>query len=282
VALSDGPDGTDAPGGVAHPVAALRGALGFLTRLPVGGREADWAAFRSTPVAFPLVGYLVGALLSLPFVLLPTAAVPAPAVAAVFLAWVYVLTGINHVDGLADLGDAAVVHGGRERGLGVLKDTTAGVGALLAVVLVVAGLALAGLSLARLALADGVPGQSVAGLPLRTVGIVVAAEVGAKLGMAALAGLGTAATDGLGAQLTERSSPAALALPAAAAVPAAAIAWPSPGGVIALLAAVLVAFGLWRWARANLGGINGDVMGAANELGRVAGLHAGVIAWTLS
>ena len=282
MALIDGPDGLEAPGGVARPVAAFRGAVGFLTRLPVGGREADWAAFRATPVAFPLVGYLLGALLSLPFVLLPTAAIPAPAVAATFLAWVYALTGINHVDGLADLGDAAVVHGGRERRLEVLKDTTVGVGALLAVVLVAAGLALAGLSLARLALVDAVPGQSAVALPLGAVGIVVAAEVGAKLGMAALAGLGTAATDGLGAQLAERAGPAALALPAAVAVPAVAIAWPSPAGAAALLVPVLVALGLWRWARANLGGINGDVMGAANELGRVAGLHAGVIAWTLS
>jgi adenosylcobinamide-GDP ribazoletransferase len=30
-----------------------------------------------------------------------------------------------------------------------------------------------------------------------------------------------------------------------------------------------------------LGGISGDVLGAANELGRVVGVHAGVVAWTL-
>ena len=31
----------------------------------------------------------------------------------------------------------------------------------------------------------------------------------------------------------------------------------------------------------RLGGVTGDVFGAANEIGRLAGLHAGVIVWTL-
>ena len=269
---ADGTDGTEVSDGVARPVAAFRGAVGFTTRLPVGHRESDWAAFRATPVALPLAGYLVGALLALPFVLLPPVGVPPAVVSAAFLAWVYLLTGINHVDGLADLGDAAVVHGDQERRLAVLKDTTVGVGALLAVGLVLAALALAGLSLA------GVP--AAAPSPLSVVGIVVAAEVGAKLGMVVVAAFGTAATDGLGAELSGRIDAASLAVPAAVALPAAAVAWPSPAGVAALLAPVLVALGLWRWARANLGGVNGDVMGAANELGRLAALLVGVVAWT--
>ncbi|MFB6169944.1 MAG: adenosylcobinamide-GDP ribazoletransferase, partial [Haloarculaceae archaeon] len=47
-------------------LSALRGAVGFLSRLPVGRREADWRAFRATPLAFPLAGYLLGALAALP------------------------------------------------------------------------------------------------------------------------------------------------------------------------------------------------------------------------
>ena len=269
MALSDG------LGGLVRRGAAVRGALGFLTRLPVGHCESDWAAFRASLVAFPLVGYLLGVLLALPFVLLTPVGIPAPVVAAGFLAWCYLLAGINHVDGLADLGDAAVVHGDRERRLAVLKDTTVGVGALLAVGLALVGLALAGLSLAGLA---GNGGRTA----LRGAGVVVAAEVGAKLGMTTLAALGAAATDGLGAQLTDRARPASLVLPAVVAVPAAVLTWPSPAAGAALLAPVLVALGLGRWARTNLGGVNGDVMGAANEVGRVAGLHAGVVAWTLS
>ena len=286
MALNDAPgeaDATPGSGALGGRIAAVRGAIGFLTRLPVGGRESDWAAFRASLVAFPLAGYLLGALLALPFVLLPPIGTPAPVVAAAALAWCYLLVGINHVDGLADLGDAAAVHGGRERRLAVLKDTTVGVGALLAVGLVLAGLALAALAVADLALA----GSTAVGSPgwpraIRVAGVVVAAEVGAKLGMATVAALGTAATDGLGAQLTERARPASMVLPALVALPAAALTWPSPAAGAAFAAAVTVALVLRRWAHENLGGVNGDVMGAANELGRVAGLHAGVIAWTLS
>ncbi|MDB9274189.1 adenosylcobinamide-GDP ribazoletransferase, partial [Halorubrum ezzemoulense] len=55
-------------------------------------------------------------------------------------------------------------------------------------------------------------------------------------------------------------------------------------GVVAaaITAAVVVAALAFAWARSRLGGVSGDVLGATNELARVVGLHAGVIAWTLS
>jgi adenosylcobinamide-GDP ribazoletransferase len=51
---------------------------------------------------------------------------------------------------------------------------------------------------------------------------------------------------------------------------------------VALLAAVATALAVERWANAHLGGVSGDVLGATNELARLAALHLGVIAWTLS
>jgi adenosylcobinamide-GDP ribazoletransferase len=56
-------------------------------------------------------------------------------------------------------------------------------------------------------------------------------------------------------------------------------------GVAAVVAAALAPVGaarlVGRWSENHLGGVSGDVLGAANELGRVAGVHAGVVAWTL-
>jgi len=66
------------------------------------------------------------------------------------------------------------------------------------------------------------------------------------------------------------------------ATPAAAATWPSPVAAAALAAGPVVALLLVAWARRNLGGVNGDVFGAANELARVVALHAGVVVWTLS
>ena len=245
---------------------ALRGGIGFLTRLPVSFRDGDWDALRTTPAAFPVVGFVAGALAALPLLAIET--LPAPTVAFAYLLAVYAVTGVHHLDGVADLGDALEVHGDVERRREVLKDTTTGVGAILAVVVVLAGLALGGLGLAALPVAAAVGGA-------------VAAEVGAKLGMAAMACFGTASYEGTGKGVTDASRPASFVAPAALALPAAALTWPHPAAVAALAAAV-AGIGLpWFWANRFLGGINGDVFGAANEIGRVVGVHAGVIAWTL-
>ncbi|MUW16062.1 adenosylcobinamide-GDP ribazoletransferase, partial [Halorubrum sp. CBA1125] len=130
---------------------ALRGALGFLTRLPVGRDEATWEAFVQSPATFPVVGYLVGALVALPF-LLPA---PAPTVALAFPVAVYAATGITHLDGVADLGDAAVVHGDAAARRAVLKDSALGVGGTVALVAVVLGLATAAFALAEAAVSTG-------------------------------------------------------------------------------------------------------------------------------
>ncbi|WP_306052807.1 adenosylcobinamide-GDP ribazoletransferase [Natronococcus wangiae] len=246
---------------------ACRGAVGFLTRLPANHRDGDWAAFRETPTAFPVVAYLVGALAAVP--LLAAGTLPPSTVALGYLLAVYAVTGIHHLDGVADLGDALIVHGDDERRREVLKDTTTGVGALLSVSLVVAGLALAGLGLA--------------GLPvLAAVAVAVAAEVGTKLGMAALACFGTASHAGMGEQFTTATTASSFVPSAIVALPAAALTWPHPAAAVALCGALAGLALPWLWANRRLGGVNGDIFGAANEIGRVVGLHAGVIAWTLS
>jgi adenosylcobinamide-GDP ribazoletransferase len=76
------------------------------------------------------------------------------------------------------------------------------------------------------------------------------------------------------------AGPRAVALALAVAVPAALFGWPTPAGLAAVAAGPLVAVGLLWWARANLGGPSGDVLGASNELARVVALHAGVVVWT--
>jgi adenosylcobinamide-GDP ribazoletransferase len=243
---------------------ALRGAVGFLTRLPVGHDERAWDAFRRRVYVFPLAGYPIGLLVGLPF-LVP---VPGPTVAFLYLLAVVLVTGINHVDGLADVGDAMAVHGEGEQRRSAMKDTAVGVGAVVAVGVSLLGLALGAVQLASLP-------------PRRALGIAIAAEVGAKLSMATLAGLGKPGHAGLGSQLLG-ASPSHAALALLIATPAALLAWPSAAAGGAVVAGPAVAVGCWLWARSALGGVSGDVFGASNELARVAGLHAGVVVWTLS
>jgi len=269
-------------------VAAFRGALGFCSRIPVGSDEADWEAFRQRPAALPAVGYALGALVALPVVAAASvpARVPPATVAVAFPAWLYLVTGITHLDGVADLGDAAVVHGDADRRRDVLKDSSLGVGGALTVALVVVGLAAAGASVletARLP-AVGAAGLSTAGAAV----VVVAAEVSARGATAALVCLGDAAHEGLGSALTGESGAHSLtgvALAVAPVVPLAGAVGGS-GGVRAtatvIVAAVVVGLLAFAWARSRLGGVSGDSLGATTELARVTALHAGVIAWTLS
>lgn len=251
---------TDVAGGV-------RGAVVFLTRLPIESDESDWRRFQTFPAAFPLAGYLVGALLAIPFILFDAAPTAA---AAAYLVFVYLLTGVNHLDGVADLGDAAAIHDA-ERRRKALKDTTTGVGAVGAVAVVVAALALAAVALA--------------GLPLAlAVVLVVASEVSAKLAMATVACFGTATHEGLGSGFTRNADPALLVGPLVAAVPAALLGVVvAPSALLATIAAVavgpLVGYALVRWATRAIGGVNGDVFGAANELARLVALHLGVVVW---
>jgi adenosylcobinamide-GDP ribazoletransferase len=245
-------------------LSGLRGAVGFLTRVPVGHDERAWQGLAGRPALFVPVGYAVGALAGLALAV----PLPAPTVALLYPLALVALTGINHADGLADLGDAAVVHGDPARRREVMADTTVGVGAAVAV-----GLGVLGLGLGALAAAS---------LPWRVaLGLAVASEVGAKLAMAVLAGAGAASHEGLGSAFTDASGGAVLAALVLAA-PATAATWPSPAAAAAVATGPLVALLLLAWARRNLGGVNGDVFGAANELARVTALHAGVVAWTLS
>lgn len=244
-------------------VAAVCGALGFLSRVPVGHDERAWDAFRTTPVAFPLSGYLAGGLLVLPLFL----PVPQFVVATVFLVWLYTVTGINHLDGVADLGDALVVHGDAERRREVLKDTTVGVGALFAVCLVLLGTWSAGAELAR--------------LPVRAAALVIAAEVSAKLTIATVVCLGTATHEGLGSALTSKSNSLDLLFPTLLAVPAGALTWPDPAAAATLLAGAVTGYLCVWWGTRQLGGVSGDLMGASNEFARIIALLVGVTTWTL-
>lgn len=245
------------------------GALGFLSRLPVGHDDPAWNAFRETPVAFPIAGYLIGALSALPLLGASFLSLPPGTGAIAYVGGVYALTGFAHVDGLADVGDAAAVHGDSERRRAVMDDAAVGAGGALLVVLVVGGLALAGLSL------GGLP-------PFVAAGVIVAAEVGAKVGMATVACVGRVAHEGLGAAFVARADPVQLTGPVLVALPALILTWPSLAAVSALLAGPTIALFVLRWAATRLEGANGDVFGATNELGRVIALHLGVVTWTLA
>ncbi|MBS4050671.1 MAG: adenosylcobinamide-GDP ribazoletransferase [Methylomonas sp.] len=111
-------------------------ALQFLTRIPVDFQlTANDAALGRSVLYYPLVGFLIGVLLS--FLALVLSGAPDMVAAAVVLsAWV-LLTGGLHLDGLADCADAwAGGLGDEQRSLRIMKDPAAGPIAVLVLLLV--------------------------------------------------------------------------------------------------------------------------------------------------
>lgn len=234
----------------------MRSVVSFLTVLPAGGSGLGAAArgMHAFPVAGLAVGLAAGAL-----ALVLSWAGADPLVAGLLVAGFLALaTGLHHADGLADLADGLMAGGGRARRLAAMRDRSTGSAGAAAVALCYAGL------VAALAAAGGA----------HVLAAVAVAEVSAKLSMVLVASLGRPAAPGSGAAFVaamrdRRRLAAALALSAA---PALALA--GPAGLAMLAAGAAVAALLALAASRAFGGVTGDVMGAANELARLAALLA--------
>ena len=233
-------------------------ALAMLTRLPVP-QLRDCPPVGASAWAWPLAGAVVGGLQAA--VLLAAAAVLPPAMAAgLALAAGLLLTGALHDDGLADLADG--LSGGRTpaQRLEIMKDSR--IGSHGAVALITAlGLRWAALA----AIATWASTAMFAAL------IAAQAASRAGLGLMNLAGpqarprgFAAAATDGL----TAPRATAAIALAAALALAT----LPLTQALTLLAAVALTQLLLLRHARRRLGGITGDVLGAAQITAEIAAL----------
>ena len=232
-------------------------ALGFLT---VAGRSD--APTATTLRWFPLAGLLIGAVVGGVWwgagQLWPPAVAAAIAVAADLA-----LTGMLHLDGLADTADGVLPHLERARRLEVMHQPDVGafgVGAV-AVVLLLRWSAFA---------SRGPDVLVVAGLwcgarTLMAVAVRTMPYARSEGGLASAFGAGTGAV-AIGA------TGLALAL-------AAAVAGIGAPGAVAVAAAVAAGGAVLALGRARLGGFTGDVLGAAGMTAETVGLLVAAAKW---
>lgn len=223
-------------------------ALQFLTRIPAPVPcPYDPALAGRSLLAYPWVGLLIGALLAGAHWLL--AASPAAAAAALLLLLWVLLTGALHLDGLADCADAWIGgHGSRERTWQILKDSHVGSAAVAVLVAVL---------LAKFAAMDSLWNRAGAGEVL-----LWSPVAGRAAALALLAFTPYANPQGMASAWLEH-----LPMPFARALlglVAGLLAWRL--GIAAVLAAGLAYWGVRALAMARLGGVSGDVCGAAVEL----------------
>lgn len=276
-------------------VKGIKAGLGFLTTVPVKFDEAGFDVFIGNIDLFIVVGAIAGLLLGAAgFILqsfMPPALVPVMAVAAIYL-----LTGINHLDGLSDMGDGIIAAGTKEKKTAAMKDTHAGAGGILFI-----GMDLLFLYSAA-SLFAGFRGFYL------WIGLFIA-EACAKVSMATVAAFGKSAHPGMGSMLVEKTRKDRYMIGLAIAIIACALAaslpampylqpyfWQRTGmaadfvpammfafaGFLAVSASVAAGLAIIDVAGYNFGGVSGDVMGAANEIGRIVALVVlGTLIWML-
>jgi adenosylcobinamide-GDP ribazoletransferase len=223
------------------------GALSLLTILPV---PSHWLDLRRPPAramaAYPFVGLVLGALLVLAHWVFRAVLPPLVSAVLIVAAWA-ILTGGLHLDGWADCCDALPATVTRERRLEILKDPRLGS---------FGGIGLVLLLMCKFA--------AVASLPRVGVALILAPTLGrwAIVNVAAVFPL--ARPDGMAAHFRAGLSRRELIWVAlTVALVCGAAGW---GGLVAFVGAAVAALVLGRWAAIRLGGVTGDVYGAACEL----------------
>ncbi|GAB4392593.1 MAG: hypothetical protein Tsb0032_08840 [Kiloniellaceae bacterium] len=245
-------------------LADLAAATRLLTRLPLPATSAPEPEAEEGPNAqaashparcYPLVGLAIGLLAALAFALADWLALPAFAAALAALTVSILMTGALHEDGLADVADG--FGGGRDRArkLAIMRDSRIGSYGVIALVLV---LAARGGSLTTIA------------EPCAAAAALVAAHALSRAGLAPLMwALPNARGEGLAAAAGRPGGGDAL-VSLTIGLAATALLLDAAVALVAILACAVVQSGLALQARRQIGGVTGDVLGAAQQLGEAA------------
>jgi adenosylcobinamide-GDP ribazoletransferase len=226
---------------------ALIALLQFATILPLG-KPQDLEHFARHSYLYPLAGYVIGGIVALVVFWIPDRAIAA----GVAVAGVLLLSGCNHFDGLLDLGDAVMAQGDREKRIRALTDRQVGAGGI-ALGLVTTLLLFAGLQIS-----------------LSVAVAILLGEVCAKFSMALLTATGTPFQEGIHSFFFCHARPYFPAIAFLLCIPVVLLPV-SPGQLVAAaILMVLCPLILLVIAKRLFGGVNGDVVGACNEITRAA------------
>lgn len=241
-------------------MASLILAVRFLTIVPVPGLERQWpGGLGSAAWWFPVVGLALGGVLAIADRLLALVFDPWLSAVLTVCLWTAVTGGL-HLDGLADCLDGL---GGctPERRLAIMRDSHIGVFGALGLI--------ASFALAVAAL-GGTPAVSRGGVLLLAPAVGRVAPLLAALGVRpALSGLGAAFV---------RSSPRTAGVVHLALVLLLALAVLGGTGVAIAVAALALSFVASAFFAGRLGGLTGDVLGAAVALSEIVFLIGGAAA----
>jgi len=265
-------------------IKTFRDLLSFLTIIPLGGKEDFIFTTAENMWLFPLIGgfigllgaaYFVGSSVIVGFLLglannlvaLPVGLLGTLIPAAMTIAFLSVITGLQHFDGLIDLGNAVGLRNVHDRNMKAHVWTVTYAGAVLA--MVVEFLAFAGLFLTNWLTVDITTNL------LLVFSVIFLAEVSAKLSMVTIVWVGKPSHKGLGsiflAKAKKKLNFAAYLMSPLIIYPVFYFSgYPIAGlAAIALVfASIPVAYVMKKVSNSVFGGVSGDMIGATNEVAR--------------
>ena len=204
---------------------------------------------------FPIVGIVIGLLIGsfgfgLSFLLDPLL------VSLIVVASITIVTGIHHADGLADFADGLMVKGKKDKKLRAMKDLSTGSAGIVAIVLYLIGLII------TISLTNG----------FDLFRAILISEILAKFSMVLMASLGNSASLGSNSPFVKIMKDKKKLSVAFVIMLIPVMIIGETTGLVMLGVTVIVTIFLLAMSTRSFGGITGDVLGATNELTRLASL----------
>ncbi len=204
---------------------------------------------------FPIVGIAIGLLVGsfgfgLSFFLDPIL------VSLLVVASIAIVTGIHHADGLADFADGLMVKGSKDRKLKAMKDLSTGSAGIVGIVLYLVGLII------TISLTSG----------FDLFRAILISEILAKFSMVLMASLGNSASLGSNSPFVKIMKDKKKLAAAFIIMLIPIIVIGETTGLLMLGVTVTLTLFLLVISTRSFGGITGDVLGATNELTRLASL----------
>jgi len=227
----------------------------LLTRLPVPGSR-DQPRGGNAAWAYPIAGLFAGCIAALTAAISVAIGLSAPVAAALSIAAAVLTTGALHEDGLADTADGLWGGNSRIRRLEIMRDSRIGAYGVLALILSV---------LLRWTAITELVATGQASAALIAVGVLSRAVM-----PPAMSAMPFARQDGLAVSVGTVSAGAALL--AALTGGALAVFFLGLPALPAMLAIAIAALVVLRIAKAKIGGVTGDVLGAVQQISEIAAL----------
>ncbi len=225
----------------------------FLTIFPSSGATLDNTA--KYMYLFPVVGIVIGLLVGSIGLGLSEFMDPL-LVSLLVVASLAIVTGIHHADGLADFADGLMVRASKSKKLEVMKDVSTGSAGIVGIVLYIVGLIIV------ISLTSG----------FDLFRAILISEILAKFSMVLMAGLGHSAAIGSNSPFVQimKDRQRLAAAFVIMIIPVAIIG--ETTGLVMLGVTMSLTLFLLALSTRSFGGITGDVLGATNELTRLASL----------